>query len=143
MVMSTFINAPDNTQLWVYYAQIWIWMHRLEIHASSWCTHVFKPIKIVNGHLEHQQNQISKVQNTKLCLPNHIPVCDADWFKWKFRQLYFKADWSQIHFLCFHFSWKHVAFTHAKMRFAAKSDENIIIEGERSKKQLKKILAQP
>ena len=32
----------------------------------------------------------------KLCLPNHITVRDADWFKCHFRQLYFKADWSEI-----------------------------------------------
>ena len=38
-------------------------------------------------------------RNATLCLPNHIPVRDADWFKCHFRQLYFKADWSEIHFL--------------------------------------------
>ena len=37
------------------------------------------------------------VRNTKLCLPNHIPVRDADEFKCHFWQ--FKADWSEIHFL--------------------------------------------
>ena len=61
--------------------------------------HIFKAIKIVDGHLAHQQNQISKIQNTKLCLFNHIPVRDADWFKCHFWQLYFKADWWEIHFL--------------------------------------------
>jgi len=29
-------------------------------------------------------------------LPNHIPVCDADWFECHFQQLYFKADWLKI-----------------------------------------------
>ena len=32
-------------------------------------------------------------------MPNHIPVHDADWFKYHFWQLYFKADWLEIHFL--------------------------------------------
>ena len=40
----------------------------------------------------------------KLCLPNHIPVRSADWFKCHFRQLYFKADWSEIHFYAFVFT---------------------------------------
>jgi len=40
-----------------------------------------------------------KVWNAKLCLPNHIPVRNADWFKCHFWQLYFKADWSEIHFI--------------------------------------------
>ena len=35
----------------------------------------------------------------KLSLLNHIPVHSADWFKYHFQQLYFKADWSKIHFL--------------------------------------------
>ena len=70
-------------------------MHRFEF----WRTHIFKAIEKVDGHLAHQRNQIGKVRNAKLCLANHIPVRDADWFKCHFRQLYFKADWSQIHFL--------------------------------------------
>ena len=73
---------------------IWILTHILEIR-----THIFNAIEIVDGHLAHQRNQIGKVQNAKLCLPNHIPVRDADWFTCHFRQLYFKTDWSEIHFL--------------------------------------------
>ena len=96
---SAFIRGPDNAQLCVYYAQIWILTHRLEIRASSLRTHIFKAIEKVDGHLAHQRNQIGKVRNAKLCLANHIPVRDADWFKCHFRQLYFKADWSEIHFL--------------------------------------------
>ena len=80
----------------------------------------------------------------KLCLPNHIPVRSADWFKCHFWQLYFKADWSEIHFLSMPlFSlWQKTccftSFTHVKKRSAAKSDINIIIEGERSIKAAKK-----
>ena len=91
--------TPDNAQLQVCYAQIWILMPRLEIGASSWCTHIFKAIKIVDGYLAHQRNKNSKVWNRKFCLPNHIPVCDADWFKCHFWQLYFKTNWSKIHIL--------------------------------------------
>ena len=111
-------SAPNNLQLWVYYAQILI---LTEIHVSSWRTHILKAIEIVHSHLAHQWNQIGKVQKAKLCLPNHIPVHDADWFKRHFRHLYFKADWSEIlslsrlllpfYAFCFHFGWKHVAFT--------------------------------
>ena len=75
-------------------------MHRLEICVSSWPTHIFKAIKIVDGYLAQQRNKIGKVQNATLCLPNHIPVCNAHWFKCHYRQLYFKADRSEIHFLC-------------------------------------------
>ena len=39
------------------------------------------------------------VRNARLCLPTYIPGHGADWFKCHFRQLYFKADWSEIHFL--------------------------------------------
>ena len=117
-------------------------MHHLD-------THIFKVIKIVDGHLVHQQNQISKIQNAKLCLFNHIPVRDADWFKCHFWQLYFKADWWEIHFLstlslpfytfvltsaercCFY-------CTCAKKCSAAKSDENIIAEEKRSTKAAEK-----
>ena len=83
----------------IYYAQIRILTHRLEIRASSWRTHILKAIEIADGHLAHQRNKIGKVQNAEFCLPNQIPVRDADWFKYHFRQLYFKADWSEIHFL--------------------------------------------
>ena len=48
-------SAPNNTQLWVYYAQIWILMHGFETHASFWCTQIYKAIEIVNGHLVHQR----------------------------------------------------------------------------------------
>ena len=61
--------------------------------------HVFKAIETVDGYLAHQRNKIGKVRNAKLCLPNNIPVRDADWFKCHFRHLYFKADWSEMHFL--------------------------------------------
>ena len=37
-------------------------------------------IEIVDGHLVRQRNQIGKVHNAKLSLPNHIAVRDADWF---------------------------------------------------------------
>ena len=80
------------------------------------------------------------VRNAKLCLSNHIPVRDADWFKCHFRQLYFRADWSQIHFLST-LSFPFYAFvtsaenmslipgSRVKKRSAAKSDENILVEG--------------
>ena len=117
-------------------------MHHLD-------THIFKVIKIVDGHLAHQQNQISKIQNAKLCLFNHIPVRDADWFKCHFWQLYFKADWWEIHFLStlslpfytFVFtSAERCCFycTCAKKCSAAKSDENIIAEEKRSTKAAEK-----
>ena len=51
------------------------------------------------SQLVHQWNQLGMVRNTKLCLPNHIVVHGADWFKCHFWQLYFKADWLEIHFL--------------------------------------------
>ena len=104
-------------------------------------------IKIVDGYLTHQRNKIGKVRNAKLCLPNHIPVREAVWFKRHFRQLYFKADWSEIHFLSklslpFYVSVFTSAgekmsllpgwLTRAKKRSAAKSDVNITVEGERS-----------
>ena len=103
-------------------------------------------IKIVDGYLAHQRNKIGKVRNAKFCLPNHIPVRDADWFKRHFRQLYFKTDWSEIHFLSklsFPFyvsvftsaenmSLLPVWLTRAKKRSAAKSDENITVEGVRN-----------
>ena len=133
-------SAPDNAQLWVYYAQIWILTHRLQICASSWCTRISKAIKIVDGHLAHQQHQISKVWNAKLCLSNHIPVRDADWFKcpavvfpsWLVRNSH--SFYATISILCLcHFNWKHVTYTwltQVKKCSAAKSDENIIVEGE-------------
>ena len=93
-----FSSVPDNAQLRVYYAQVWILTHRLEIRASSWHTHTFKTFETVSSHSAQQWNQIGKVQNAKFCLPNHIPVCNADWFNCCFQQLYFKADWSEIHF---------------------------------------------
>ena len=80
----------------------------------------------------------------KLCLPNHIPVRNADWFKCHFWQLYFKADWSEINFLSMPlFSlWlktcRFTCFTRVKKRSAAKSDENIIVEEERSTKAAEK-----
>ena len=40
-----------------------------------------------------------QVLECKLCFPNHVLIRDADWFKCHFGQLYFKADWSEIHFL--------------------------------------------
>ena len=67
--------------------------------------------------------------------------------------LYFNVDWSEIHFLsklslpvyvCFHFGWKTNKsllpgwITRAKKRSAAKSDENITVEGERSIKAAEK-----
>ena len=109
-------------------------------------------IEIVDGHLVRQQNHISNVGNAKLSLPNHIPVRDSDWFKCHFWQLYFKADWSEIHFLSklslpFYVSVFTSAenmsllpgwLTRAKKRSAAKSDENITVEGERSIKAAEK-----
>ena len=73
--------------------------------------------------------------------------------------MYFKADWSEIHFLSklslpFYVSVFTSAgekmsllpgwLTRAKKRSTAKSDENITVDGESEVlKQLKKILAQP
>ena len=68
-----------HRQLRISYAHIWILTQRLEIRAL-WRTHIFKAIKIVDGHLADQRNQIGKIRNAKLCLPNHIPVGDAEWF---------------------------------------------------------------
>ena len=51
--------------------RFWILTHRLEICASSWHIHIFQAIKRVNGHLVHQQNKISKVQNEK----THTHTC--------------------------------------------------------------------
>ena len=109
-------------------------------------------IEIVDCYLAHQRNKIGKVRNAKLCLPNHIPVRDANWFKRRFRQLYFKADWSEIHFLSklslpFYVSVFTSAeknsllpgwLTRAKKRSTAKSDENITVEGERNIKAAEK-----
>ena len=80
-ILGVTVSAPDNAQLRVYYAHIWILTHRLEIHASSWRTHIFKAIERVDGYLAHQRNKIGKVRNAKLCLLTYIPVRDADWFK--------------------------------------------------------------
>ena len=75
--------------------------HRLEICASSW--HIFQAIKRVDGHLVCQQNKIGKVQNLKknsACLTTFLSAkCNTDWFKCHFWQLYFKAYWSEVHFL--------------------------------------------
>ena len=109
-------------------------------------------IEIVDGYLTQQRNKIDKVRNAKLCFPNHIPVRDAVWFKHHFRQLYFKADWSEIHFLSklslpFYVSVFTSAenmsllpgwLTRAKKRSAAKSDENITVDGERNIKAAEK-----
>ena len=80
------------------------------------------------------------------CLPSHIPVHDADWFKFHLRQLSFRSDWLETHFLptplfslqletC-HFYLAYIM--HAKTHLAAKSDENIIVEGQRSIKAAQK-----
>ena len=92
-------SAPNNAQLWVYYAQISILMHRLVIHATSWCTHTFEVIEIADGHLVHQQKPDwqSSERKTLLAWPHSCLQC---WLlKCHFWQLYFKADWSKIHFL--------------------------------------------
>jgi len=125
-------SAPDSAQLRVYYTQIWILTHRLEICASSWCIHIFKAIEVVDGYLGHQRNKISKVQNTKLCLPNHIPVRNADCFKchfWHITQLIGQkfTSFLSCHFLSaplFSLWLKICRFYLAKKRSAAKSDEN-------------------
>ena len=109
-------------------------------------------IEIVDCYLAHQRNKIGKVRNAKLCLPNHILVRDADWFKRHFRQLHFKADWSEIHYLSklslpFYvsvftsaeiFSLLPGWLTRAKKRSTAKSDENITVDGERGIKAAEK-----
>ena len=41
-------------------------MHRLEICVSSWCTHIFKAIEIVDGHLAHQRNQVRNANSACL-----------------------------------------------------------------------------
>ena len=92
-------SAPNNAQLWVYYAHISILMHRLVIHATSWCMHTFKVIEIADGHLVHQQklDWQSSERKTLLAWPHSCLQC---WLlKCHFWQLYFKADWSKIHFL--------------------------------------------
>ena len=73
-------------------------MHRLEFWHTDSCvilTHTYFQSDQDSWQsftdLAHQQNQISKVWNAKLCLPNRIPVRDTDWFKCHFRQSYFKA----------------------------------------------------
>ena len=143
-------SAPNNAQLRVDYAQILILMYRLEIRVSSWHTHIFEASETVDSHLVQQWNQTGKVRNAKLCLPNHTPVHDADWFK-SFLAVVFQS-WlvrnslsfcAVISFLClsFHFDWKHVTFTwftRTKKHLAAKSDENIIVEGERRIKAAEK-----
>ena len=80
---------------------------------------------------------------TQNCLPDHIPVHNTDWFTCHFWQLYFKADWSEIHFLfmlllpfyAFVFT---LAENMSNKRSTAKPDENIIIVGERSIKAAEK-----
>ena len=72
--------------------------------------------KIVD-HLAHQQNQIGKVWNAKLCLPIHILARTGDWFKYHFWQLFFKADWLKIHFL----------LTLLFSLWIAKSDNSIVV----------------
>ena len=62
-------------------------MHHLDTRILS------KQLK-VSRHSAQQWNQIGKVGKAKL----HILVHDADWFKCHFRQLYFRADWSEILF---------------------------------------------
>ena len=116
-------------------------MHRLEIRVSSWCTHIFKVIEIVDGHLAYQRNQISKIWKAKRWLSNHIPVHSADWFRsWLVGNLL--PYYAVISFLClcFHFGWKYVAFTWLTCVkcSAAKSDENIFVKGERSIKAAQK-----
>ena len=73
-------------------------MHRFEFWHTDSCvilTHTYFQSNQDSWQsfidLAHQRNQISKVWNAKLCLPNHIPVRDTDRFKCHFRQLYFKA----------------------------------------------------
>ena len=64
-----FTSAPSNSQLWVCYAQIWILTHRLEIHASSLHTRIFKAIKIVDGHLvQHKTRLIRFGRQNSACL---------------------------------------------------------------------------
>ena len=97
---------------------------------------------------------INETRSAKFGMQNSAcltTVCYADWFKCHVQQLYFKADWSEIHFLStlsfpFYtfvftsaenmsfFAW----FTRAKKCSAAKSDENIIVKGERSIKAAEK-----
>ena len=129
-------------------------MHRLEICASSWHTHIFKAIEIVNGHLAHQTHQwkkTGKVQNTKLCLPNHICVHDTDWFKCHFWQLYFKADGSETFFLSLPFYVfvftlvEHMSFLpglHVWRSAWQQSVMKILFLREREVLKLKQILAQ-
>jgi len=82
------------------------------------------------------------VRNAKLCLPNHIVVRGADWFKCHFWQLYFKADWLEIHFLSEDMSL--VSGLHVQRSNWQQSLIKILSWREREGlKQLKKILAQP
>ena len=102
-----FTSAPSNSQLWVCYAQIWILTHRLEIHASSLHTRIFKAIKIVDGHLvQHETRSIRFGRQNSACLTIFLSTMligldvISSWFRCHFRQLYFIADWLEIHFLC-------------------------------------------
>ena len=113
-------------------------VHHVDTHVS-----IFKVIKIINNHLAHQRNQISKVLNAKLCSPNTfllamligLNVTSSSCIlklTGKKKSLPFYAVIS-FRCLCFHFSWKHVAFTRltcAKVRSAVRSDNNIVIERE-------------
>ena len=117
--------------------------YTLEICESSWCTHIFKAIEIVDCHLAHHWYQISKVRNAKLCLSNHIPVHDADWFKCHFWQLYFKADRSEIHFLSMPLSLRlktcrlYLAYMYKEV-LGSKVWWKYYVEGERSIKAAQK-----
>ena len=72
-------------------------MHCLKIRALSWGTHIFKAIESEQSFSTSMKPD-QQGSERKLCLPNHIPVHNADWFKCHFRQLYFKSDWLEIHF---------------------------------------------
>ena len=72
-------------------------MHSLKIHAPSWRTQIFKVTESQQSFSTSTKPDQQGLEH-KLCLPNHIPVHNADWFKCHFRQSYFKSDWLEIHF---------------------------------------------
>ena len=102
-------------------------------------------IEIVDGHLACQRNQIGKVQNAKLSLPNHIPSwniisgsCISKPSGQKFtsflRCYFFPMPMFSLQLaFTFAFTW----LTCAKKHLAAKSDKNIV-KGERSIKAAQK-----
>ena len=100
-------------------------MHRLEFCASSWCTHIFKAIKMVNNHLAYQWHHIGKFWNANSAFLTTFLSAMLIGLNVASGSCILKLIGQKFIFflcLCFHFSWKHVVFTwltHAKKRSAA------------------------